>query len=464
MIINELLGKKIAILGFWLEWKSTLKFLKKIWVEDITILDKKDNNDFTDSSVKAIFWGKYLESLTDFDFVFKSPWISPYNVSELNSVKDKLITQAEIFSSNYNWKIIWITWTKWKSTTSTLAYEALKALWYNVKLVWNIWNPVLEEIDILSNVVYDFVVYELSSYMLEWYKPKLFIWLLNNIYDCHLDWHEWRENYSNAKFNVFANSENKLVNYELKDNTTLNNSNNINVEEIYFFWLDWKYSFKNSKFHINEDEVLIDENIALNWEHNRKNISGVLWILDIINPNFDKKIFKEVLLKFTWLAHRQENIWTYNGLTFINDSIASTPESAIAAIKTFQEKIWTVFIWNEDSGFNLEELKNTIIKFNIKNIVLFPVTWEKLFWEFSRNMNFDVVTKYIEWEFETKLYKTLSMEKAVDFACKNSKSWEFVLLSTWAPSFNAKWSWLMPWKSYVEKWDMFKNAVIKYSK
>jgi hypothetical protein len=54
------------------------------------------------------------------------------------------------------------------------------------------------------------------------------------------------------------------------------------------------------------------------------------------------------------------------------------------------------------------------------------------------------------------------MEKAVKFAYKNTNAWEIVLLSTWAPSFNAKWSWRMPWKWFIEKWNLFKKFVEKY--
>ena len=56
------------------------------------------------------------------------------------------------------------------------------------------------------------------------------------------------------------------------------------------------------------------------------------------------------------------------------------------------------------------------------------------------------------------------MDNAVKFAYKNTLEWEIVLLSTWAPSFNANGPWVMPWKWFIEKWDMFKDAVIKYSK
>lgn len=443
MKIYELKNKKIAILGFWMEWKSTKSFLEKLWIHDFEILDKSISKD-------------YLDNLDRFDLIFKSPWISPYNLPELSKVKEKLISQSEILADNFSGKIIWVTWTKWKSTISTLIYETLKQMGYKVKLIWNIWKPLFDEIDLIDKKEsYDFIVYELSSYMLEWLNLNIFIGLLNNIYDCHLDWHNWRDNYKRAKFNIFKYAKYKLIWNELFD--SINDKN-----DKMFFGLDWKYSYKNNCFYIDDKEIIKDENIFLNWIHNKKNIAWLIWVLDIIDSNFDIEKLKNVLTNFKWLPHRQENIWTYKGITFINDSIASNPEAAIAAINIFANKIWTIFIWNEDSGFNLTKLKETIKKFNIKNIVLFPSTWEKLFWDFSKNMKFDLEYDFEEDEFKTKLYKTLSMESAIKFAYNNTKSWEIVLLSTWAPSFNASWTWVMPWKSYIEKWDLFKKYAAKY--
>lgn len=437
MKINKLQNNKIAILGYGLEWKSTEKFLKKLNISDYEILDKNlDKN--------------YLKNLKKFDIIFKSPWISPYNNSELLEVKEKLTSQAEILADNFEWKIIWITWTKGKSTTSTLLYEILKELWYKVKLVWNIWNPVLDEIDIINGEKFDYIIYELSSYMLEWLNLNIEIWLLNNIFDCHLDWHNWRKNYENSKFNVFKNAKYKLAWKEIE--FILENK----FEDIIYFENDIE------KFWINKEDIFIA------WEHNYKNISWILNILQILAPliSFGGEInkVKKVLSNFTGLEHRQENIWEYKWITFINDSIASTPESTIAAIKTFWEKIWTIFIWNEDSGFDLSELKQTLIEYKIGNIVLFPETWEKLFWNFSKNMDFDKEYILKDWDFETKLFKTLSMDEAVKFWYKNTNLWNIVLLSTWAPSFNAKWSWRMPWKWFIEKWNLFKECVKKYGK
>ena len=447
--LKKYTDKKIAILGYWKEGKSSLDFLLKLWLKNITILDKNEDLEKKEGITYQL-WEKYLDKLSDFDIIFKSPWISPYN-PEIAPHKEKLITQAQIFFNNYKWKIIWITWTKWKSTTSTLAYETLKKIWYNTKIVWNIWNPVLEEVDILNNESHDFIIYELSSYMLEWLKANLFIWIINNIYNCHLDWHEWRPNYAKAKFWVINHSEHKLVNYELKNSTK-------DIENILYFWENWDYYFKNWLFYKKEQVVLRDKKIALQWEHNRKNITAIIWILDIIDTeNLEKNIesLKSVLAIFTWLPHRIQNIWTYNSIIFIDDAIATTPESTIAAIKTYERNIWTILLWWEDSWFNFTELKNILEKYNILNIVLFPDTWEKIFWDLNK---YDYETIFnLEWRYSPKILKTKSMKSAIDFAYKNTPKWKICILSNAAPSYSL-WSW------YIEKWLQFQDEVKKYQK
>lgn len=449
-ILKQKNKQKVAILWFWKEWKTTLNFLEKLDFTDITVLDKNENIEKKEG-IKYVLWEKYMDNLSEYSIIFKTPWISPY-LEKIAPYRDKLLTQAQIFFSNYIGKVIWITGTKWKSTTSTLTHEILKELWYKVKLVWNIWNPVLDEIDILSENNYDYIVFELSSYMLENLDADIFIWVINNIYDCHLDWHNWRENYKKAKINIVKRSKFTLINYELKELEIFKNN-----EKIKYFWKNWNYYFKDSLFHKNEQVILKDENIALQWEHNRKNISAILWILDIIDHNnfIDNiEIFKKVLKNFNWLSHRIENIWEYNWITFIDDAIATTPESTIAAIKTFWKNIQTIFLWWQDSWFEFEKLKQTLKEFEIQNIVLFPDTWEKIFWDLSK---YNYETNFILdlWEYKPKIFKTKSMKNAVDFAYKNTQEWKICILSNAAPSFSL-WTW------YIQKWEEFQQEVKNY--
>ena len=441
-------NKQIAILGFWKEGKSTLNFLKDFWMQNITILDS--NIDIVkEKNHKYILWGGYLADLWKYDLIFKSPWISPYN-KQLSKFKSKLITQTQVFFDNYKWKVIWITWTKGKSTTSTLCYETLKEIWYDVKLVWNIGNPVFDEVDIYNEQTHDFIVYELSSYMLEWLNLKLYIWVVNNIYNCHLDWHSWRKNYETAKFWVIKDAENKLINFELKN--YFNNSNS----QIKYFWENWDYSFHNPLFYINEQQIMKDENIKLKWEHNRKNICVIIWVLDIIdkdNMSENLLVLEKVLSNFKWLSHRMEDIWTYNWIQFIDDAIATTPESTIAAIKTYGNNIWTILLGWEDSWFEYNKLRDVLKDNKISNIVLFPDTWEKVFWNLSK---FSYETEFnLEWEYSPLILKTKTLKSAVAFAYKNTQKWKICILSNAAPSFSL-WSW------FIAKWLEYQKEVKNY--
>lgn len=425
MEIKNLSKKKIAILGFWKEGKSTLSFLQKLSCDDITIHDKDSHFSW---DIKTISWDTYLEWLEEYDIIFISPGISLY-VPELLKVKEKLTSQTQIFFENYTGKVIALTGTKGKSTTSTLIYETLRNAKYRVKFVGNIGNPVLDEIDILSQESYDYVVYELSSYMLEWLKKKNFISILLNIYPDHLDWHHGFENYKNAKLSILKNSENILVGYQLW----------WEYPEKTKFWKSGKYRFENGDFLIEETKIFDDTNITLLGEHNRYNICGVLWVCDIIGIDF--QILKETLKFFSPLKHRLQNIGTYEGITFIDDAISTTPESTIEGIKTFWKNIDTVFLWGTDRWYFYESLVKTLEIYGIKNIVLFPPSGEKIENLLDESFN---------------LFKTKDMKEAVEFAFTHTQNWKICLLSTAAPSYSI-------WKNFEEKWDLFQKYIHEYA-
>ncbi len=406
MKIEELKNKKIAILWFGKEGRSTLDFLLWIWTKDITILDKNfiDIDEKKYTNILEISWDFYLDNLDSFDVIIKSPWISPYNPKIL-PVISKLSSQADIFFNNYTWKVIWVTATKGKTTTVSILAETLKNVWLNVKLVGNIGQPVLSEIDLTSCDEYDYIVYELSSYMLEWLTPKLHIWVLWNIFPDHVDWHNNSlETYKQAKLNILTNAEYKI---------------------------DWR------EVLADWNNILKDVDTPLLWEHNIKNISLVWKICEIVW--IEKIILLDTVKTFQAISHRLENIAEKNWITFIDDSISTTPESTIEAVKTFWTSIWTIFLWWLDRGwYSFEELVNYLEKYSITNIVLFPETWL-------------IIKKLLNTD-NYNLLETSSMKEAVNFAFNNCSKWEVCLLSTASPSYNL-------YKNYIEQWEYFKKCI-----
>ena len=446
MKISELKNKKIAILWFWKEGESTLSFLRKLWIIDITILDREAIVLLNDTSkIKTISGDKYLDELDSYDIIFKTPGISPFQ-EKLESYRNKFVSQTSIFFENYGKKVIAITGTKGKSTIATLTYLALKQAGYKVKLVGNIGKPVLDEINILEREEYEYVVYEMSSYMLQDFIPRTFISLFNNVYTCHIDWHKSFDVYEKAKLGILEQAQHKLVNNEFTSKIEWN---------FEVFWYEWKYYYKEKDFFIDEQKILNNPKILLEGEHNKKNICGVMGILDIVIWENQKirKVLEQVLWSFSWLPDRMERIRELNGITFINDAIATTPESSIAAINTFEEQLGTLFLGGEDSGFDFSTLRKKVLDSGIQNIIAFPDAVEKIFpeigsYDFENPFSLEIEGKSMQF------FRTRSMKSWVDFAYKNTQKWKIALLSCAAPSFSI-------WKSYRVKAEEFKKYVEK---
>lgn len=437
MKIN-LIHKNIAILWYGKEWQSTLRFLQKNGILDgsITILDKNPDLMVENFDGKIISWEHYLNTIEKYDYIFKSPGVSPY-INGLLSYKSKILTQTKLFYEFYKWKIISVTQTKGKSTTATLIYKLLKNAGYSVKLVGNIWNPVLDEIDIVKDS-YDFVVYELSSYMLEDLENHhSYISIIGNIFEDHLDWHLNFKNYSNAKKNILKNSDYIFVWLDLSKNIAkdLIKTNSIT------FGREWSYiTYISNKYFINGEELDISIEPKIPWEHNLMNFAWVLWISHTIW--IDIKIFEKTINNFAGLPHRLENLWSFWGVTFIDDAISTTPESTIQALHTFWKNIGTIFLWGTDRWYSFETLIEILHQYKIKNIVLFPETGVRIK-ELLQNDTYNIL-------------ETREMKSAIKFAYKHTKKWKICLLSTASPSYSL-------WENFEAKWADFKKEIADYN-
>ncbi len=403
---------KIAILWYGREWKSTHKYLLKKGYNYITILDQKDNPN-------------YLDNLDDFYIIYKTPWISLYK-KELQAVKEKVKTQTDLFFENYKWKIILISWSKWKSTTSTIIYNILKKANKDVKLIWNIWNPILSQIDFDNPPSY--VVFEISSYMLDWVKTHSDFSVLTNIYKVHTNWHQTHENYVNAKLNIFSSAKNCILRSDYRYLL-----DNIDCKNPILFWENTDNYF-DDKFIYSKKYKLPIENIALKWEHNFLNIASILPICE--NLSIEQKTIELALKDFAWLEHRQEYVWKYNDIHFYNDSIATIPESTLQAIERFNVKIDTILLWGTDEKFDYTEVIEKINNLPLNNVILLPNSFNNQK-KFFKNKNVILVD---------------NIKEAVSISKSITKPWKICILSPWASSYNM-------FKSFEERWKLFKNEI-----
>jgi len=447
-------NKKIAILWYGREGKSSLQFLLKIGIptRNITILDGAEKIDGLatnfeylnqtfgiDPEFNMIFWANYLDTLKTFDIIIKTPWISLYH-DKIYPYRKKITSQAQMFFDHYQGKIIAVSGTKGKSTTSTLIYETIKHAGKSVQLIGNIGNPVLNYLDIDTPEAQkdEYAVFEVSSYMLEWLLKKNYISVLLNIYSDHIDRHDGFENYKNAKLNLLNGSEHNLMRDEIleKHDFTEHQLKELHIQT---FWHQGEYSYKEGEFLVKKTKAFYGDNILIQGEHNMMNISAVLGVCSIMN--IDPKILKEILKIFNGLPHRMEKVWEYWWITWIDDAISTTPESTIQAIQTFGKDIDTIFLWWTDRGYVFDDLIKVIVKYGIRNVVLFPDSGKRIF---------DAIKNHDAWEI--KVLQTNTMKEAVAFAYAHTRKGKICLLSTASPSYTL-------WKNFEEKGSLFQQYV-----
>jgi UDP-N-acetylmuramoylalanine--D-glutamate ligase len=245
-----------------------------------------------------VFFGEnYLQDLSHYDLIFKSAGI-PY-FPQLQAVADKMLTQVQFFFNQYRGKVIAITASKGKTTMTSLAYNLLKNAGYNVKVVGNIGKPVLDEIDFETS--YDYVVIELSSYMLQTLKKQNFLSLLGAFFPEHLDWHGGKEAYLQAKLNILPGSEHTII---FKSVQPL-------VPEP--FKASAIYCGKGTEYDWNADFFLLRgkplfplRDVQLLGEHNLWNISAIVALAEQLD--IDMQVLHQTIKEFQPVPHRLQHV------------------------------------------------------------------------------------------------------------------------------------------------------------
>lgn len=445
-IIEKLKDKKIAILGFGREGKSTYKFIRKyLNNQHLTIIDIKnvlEQNEYlkNDDNLSIIYGEKYLENLEIYDLIIKTPGISLKDI-DFESIRDKITSQIELLLEVYNKNMIGITGTKGKSTTSSLIYKIIKDQGIDTYLVGNIGVPVLDEIENYNeNTI---LVTEMSSHQLEFIKTSPHISIILNLYQDHLDHTGSLEKYHMSKMNIIKYQEESDYAIVDKDNSylkdILNNNNyysNIlkvsNLEEADGY-------IKNGNIYLN-NQFLIKENDLkrkLIGEHNLKNIVFCLMVASLMKLDF-KKVYKSIE-EFIPLEHRMEYVGTFKDIKFYNDSIATIPEATINACETLKD-VNTLIFGGQDRGIDYTNLIEYIKKSNIENLIVMPTTGEKLAPLIKNEKN--------------QIYHVQNLEDAVKYAYKVTKKGSSCILSPAAPSYEF-------FKNFEEKGKKYKECVIK---
>lgn len=439
-IINKLVGKNIAILGFGKEGRSTYNFIRRHSNQFLTILDKcdiLDSNPYlsNDNNLCIITGDNYLDNLSSYDLVIKAPGIALLDI-DLCGVN--ITSQLELILEIDKKNIIGITGTKGKSTTTSLMYSVINDQNSNCFLLGNIGNPIFDYIEEFNSD--SILVIEMSSHQLEYVKCSPHIGVILNLYQDHLDHTGTLEKYHNDKMHMFKYQDSSDIGIFDGQNDYLINlvSNNNYKSKLYRFMVDEEsdiYVMNNCIFY--NGSMIYDGNSKRNLigSHNLKNIMVVLLISKLLNLDINKAI--NIINSFSPLEHRLEMVGTYNGITYFNDTIATIPEATINGINGLGS-VDTLIFGGMDRNINYSDFVTFLKCSNVSNLIGLPETGHKICKELG--------------DCGKNIFMVDTIDEAVDLADRYTKKGCICLLSPAASSYNR-------FKNFEEKGNYFKNVI-----
>ena len=430
MKLQELQKKNIIIWGAGRDGLSALAQIQKLFpTKKILIFTDKEVPPELSAelqrrgSVEFVSGHHIVENLSRSDVVIKSPGISLYRDDIKSAAKKgvQFISTTNLwFAEIGNRNIIAVTGTKGKSTTASIIFHCLNKLGLSVEICGNIGNPLLDYLDKQNDT--DIYIVELSSYQTADIAFTPPIGILVNLFPEHLDWHKSLDNYYKDKLRLFNPGQlHTILNY--KDKVTRDLT--AGWSGIQFFEKDDVIHSKENKLYYGEKNLGRIKNTYLQGEHNLSNICAALTGIEA--AGYDPIKCCDYLDNFVGLPHRQEILGTRNGLLFVDDSISTTPETAMAAIKRFFGSPITILLGGYDREQNYAALATFLCLKQIHMVIAIPDNGHR-------------IAEAVRKEKERRgagpnLLETDDLLSAVKAAKKHTPSGGIVLLSPAAPSY-----------------------------
>ncbi|MEA3450858.1 MAG: UDP-N-acetylmuramoyl-L-alanine--D-glutamate ligase [Bacteroidota bacterium] len=437
--------KKIVILGAGESGVGAAILAKSkaydIFISDYSAINEIYKKELSENNI-SFEENKHSEKIIlNADEVIKSPGIPDSSVI-IQKIKQKnipIISEIEFASRYTKAKMICITGSNGKTTTTLLTYQIFKNAGYNVGIAGNIGNSFAKQV---AHNDFDFYVLELSSFQLDnMHNFKADTSVLLNITPDHLDRYDNDFlKYVNSKFKITQNqTKDDVFIYNSDDETIKNSINDIKTKKLPF---SIKVELDEGAFLENENLIFKTKNdfiemlatdLSLRGKHNIYNSMAAA--LTAMTHNIKNPIIRETLTSFKNVEHRLENVLKIRGINFVNDSKATNVNSVWYALEAIDEKI-VLILGGIDKGNDYSIIRN-LVKKKVKSIVALGIDNEKIKDYFGK------IVPVIE---------TKSMDKAVMEAYKEAHKNDTVLLSPACASFDL-------FKNYIDRGNKFKNAV-----
>lgn len=385
------------------------------------------------------------ERILSADWVIKSPGI-PKKADLIKKIKEKgirLSSEIEFASEFTDAKIIAITGSNGKTTTTSLIYHILKNAGFNVGLGGNIGKSFAKQV---AEEQYDYFVLEISSFQLDDIQNfRPYISLLLNLSPDHLDQYNYNyEEYALAKFNIAKNQQNNnffICNKDDEMSKKLLNRVDINAKKLLF---SLNEGLEEGGFATNDHIFVKLEGrtfsmpigeMSLVGKHNVANCLAASITAKLLNISDNSLV--ESLKTFQSVEHRLEQFAEIDGVKYINDSKATNVNATYYALESMKTPtIWIV--GGVDKGNDYTEIEE-LVKEKVKAIVCLGVDNKKIIDFFSAN--------------KESIYDTSNLEECVKIAKNVAHKGDTVLLSPCCASFDL-------FKSYEDRGKKFKQAVL----
>ena len=385
------------------------------------------------------------ERILHADEVMKSPGIPEKNelVKQIRSKGINVISEIE-FAYRYkgNSRIIAITGSNGKTTTTALTYHICKAAGADCAMVGNIGFSFAKQVAVEPKELY---VAEISSFQLDdiqTFRPDVAV--LTNITEDHLDRYDYKfENYISSKFRVAMNQQPEDVFiYNLDDEVTVRTIDNYPIKSTLApitmsKQLPQGAYLLNAKMHLkwkNEEMQMSIEDFAIKGKHNQYNSMAASLAATAVDIRKEK--IREALQTFESLEHRMETVGVIKNVEFINDSKATNVNSTWFALESMEKPV-ILILGGVDKG-NDYSLLTELVKEKVKAIVCMGTENRKIHEAFG-----DIVPLMVNTE---------NAKDAVSAAFHFASKGDVVLLSPACASFDL-------FKNYEDRGNQFKQAV-----
>lgn len=446
---DTLRGKRIFVIGMGV---SNMPLIEKMLDAelDVTACDKRERAAFGGSverleqrGLKVQLGADYLEHLDGAAVIFRTPGMRPDLPQLLSAIENgaELTSEMEVFFRLCPCRIIAVTGSDGKTTTTTIIAGLLKAAGYRTFAGGNIGHPLLCEVDEIRPD--DMVVLELSSFQLMTMKQSASIAVVTNLAPNHLDVHKDMDEYIDAKRNIFCHQDGdeKLI-INADNEITASFAHEARGEVVTFGRSkEADVCLKDGVIVYRDLPILNTADILIPGAHNQENYMAAIAAVDGLVP---EEVIRSFAKSFGGVAHRIELVRELEGVRYYNDSIASSPSRTIAGLKSFDQKV-ILIAGGYDKHIPYDVLGPYITRC-VKFLILTGDTAEKIRTATTATAGYQ--------EGQPEIVICDDLKAAVEQAYNVARSGDVVILSPASASFDR-------YKNFEERGNAFKELVLQ---